>query len=180
VAQVLHSGQECDTPTCQAWQGLIEAKGVTHRRAEAGMMVDVGEGVWLDILHPPTPLLANTTSDVNNNSVVIRLTYGQFSLLLTGDVGQEGEETLLASGQALPSVALKVPHHGADTSLTLRFLEMVDPQLAIISLGADNRFGHPHRVTLDKLHDIHTYRTDQQGTIEVVSDGERYWVVTER
>jgi len=73
-----------------------------------------------------------------------------------------------------------VPHHGADTSLTLPFLQAVNPQLAIISVGADNRFGHPHGVTLEKLQAIPTYRTDQQGSIEVVSDGERYWVITER
>jgi competence protein ComEC len=125
-------------------------------------------------------LLANTASDTNNNSVVVRLTYGQFSLLLTGDVQQEGERTLLASGQPLNSLVVKVPHHGADTSVTLPFLQAVNPQLAIISVGADNRFGHPADLTLEKLEGIPTYRTDQQGNIEVVTDGERYWVRTER
>jgi competence protein ComEC len=67
-----------------------------------------------------------------------------------------------------------VPHHGGDMSLTTPFLEAVNPRLAIISVGADNRFGHPDQAALDKLEEISTYRTDQQGTIEVVGDGVRY------
>jgi competence protein ComEC len=180
VGQVVDSGQECTTSTCQAWTEVIEKKGIAHRRAEAGMVIDVGPHVRLDVLHPPARLLANTASDTNNNSVVVRLTYGQFSLLLTGDVQQEGERALLASGQPLNSLVVKVPHHGADTSLTLPFLQAVNPQLAIISVGADNLFGHPDELTLEKLEGTPTYRTDQQGNIEVVTDGERYWVVTER
>ncbi len=180
VRQVIDSGQECDTPTCEAWQELLAEKGIANRQAEAGMGIDVEVGLRLDILHPPSRLMENTTSDRNNNSVVVRLSYGGFSLLLTGDVGQEGEQMLLNSGQSLASLGLKVPHHGADTSLTLPFLEAVDPQLAIISVGADNRFGHPHEETLEKLQGIHVYRTDQYANIEVVSDGERYWVSTER
>jgi competence protein ComEC len=180
VAQVMDSGQECDSPTCEAWERLLEEKGVPSQRGEAGMRIDVGGSVRLDILHPPAELLANTTSDTNNNSVVIRLSYGGFSLLLPGDIEQEAEEGLLASGQPLTSQVLKVPHHGADTSLTLPLLQAVDPEVAIISVGADNRFGHPDEVTVEKLQDIPSYRTDQQGNLEVVSDGERYWVTTER
>jgi competence protein ComEC len=180
VEQVVDSGQACDMAICEAWQELVEEKGIAYRRAEAGMRIDVGGSVQLDILHPPSRLLANTTSDTNNNSVVARLSYRRFSLLLTGDVAHEGEEALVASGQPLTSLVLKVPHHGADTSLTLRFLQAVNPQLAVISVGADNRFGHPAEVTVEKLQAIPTYRTDQQGSIEVISDGQRYWVGTER
>ena len=75
---------------------------------------------------------------------------------------------------------LTVPHHVRDTSLTEPFLEAVSPEVAIISVGADNRFGHPHEVTLEKLQGIPTYRTDQQGTVELVSDGQRYWVAAEQ
>ena len=77
-------------------------------------------------------------------------------------------------------VILAYIHHGADTSLTLPFLQAVKPQLAIIAVGADYLLDHPHVVTLKKLQAIPTHRTDQQGSIEVVSDGEQYWVITER
>jgi competence protein ComEC len=101
-------------------------------------------------------------------------------VLLAADVMAEAERTLLSSGQPLDSLVLKVPHHGGDTPLTLPFLQAVDPELAIISVGADNRFGHPDQVTLEKLGDIRTYRTDRQGSVEVVTDGQRYWVHAER
>jgi competence protein ComEC len=112
--------------------------------------------------------------------MVLRLEYGRFSALLTGDIEHEGEEALLASGQPVDSLVLEAPHHGGDNALTLPFLQAVNPQLAIISVGADNRFGHPGQLTLEKLGDVPTYRTDQQGDIEVVTDGERYRISTER
>jgi competence protein ComEC len=77
-------------------------------------------------------------------------------------------------------LVLKVPHHGGDTSLTKRFLEAVSPQAAIISVGANNRFGHPSAVTLDKVRAIQTYRTDQDGSLELLTDGQRYWMTTKR
>jgi len=180
VGLVLGSGQECTSATCESWRALIEDKGIPYRRAEAGMQVTVCGAVLLDILHPPAHLMTNTSSDINNNSVVLRLQYGQFSALLTGDVMEEAERVLLLSGQPLHSLVLKAPHHGGDTSLTTPFLEAIGPELAIISVGADNRFGHPHEPTLEKLGAIQTYRTDQHGCIEVVTDGAGYWVLPER
>ena len=79
-------------------------------------------------------------------------------------------------GQPLNSLVLKVPHHGGDTSLTTPSLEAVGPELAVISVGADNRFGHPDEVTLEKLGAVQIYRTDQHSSIEVVTDGARYWI----
>jgi competence protein ComEC len=180
VGLVLDSGQECTSATCDAWRSLIEEKEIPYRRAEAGMGLTLGQGVRLDVSHPPLPLMSNTASDMNNNSVVLRLTYGRFSSLLAADVMAEAEKVMLASGCTLDSLVLKVPHHGADTSLTEPFLEAVSPEMAVISVGADNRFGHPSDATLNKLQSIPTFRTDHQGSIEVVSDGARYWVVSQR
>ncbi len=180
VAQVLVSGQGCDTAICEAWRQLIEEKEIPYRRAAAGLSINVGEEAWLYVLHPPATLLADTSSDANNNSIVLRLEYGRFSALLTGDIEHEGERALLASGQPVDSLVLKVPHHGAESALSLPFVQAVDPQLAIISVGAENRFGHPGEFTLEKLQDVDTYRTDQHGNVEVVTDGESYWVSGER
>jgi competence protein ComEC len=180
VSLVLDSGQECASATCEAWRALIKEKGIPYRGAESGMRLELGQDVRLDVLHPPTHLMTNTTSDINNNSVVLDLQYGQFSALLTGDVMEEAESVLLTSGQSLDSLVLKVPHHGGDTSLTTPFLEAADPKLAIISAGADNRFGHPDEVTLEKLEGIATYRTDQDGSVELVTDGARCWMRTQR
>jgi competence protein ComEC len=180
VGLVLDSGQECGSATCEAWRAQIEEKEIPCRRSQSGMSLELGEGVRLQVLHPPAPLMTNTSSDSNNNSVVLRLEYGRFSALLTGDVQWEAEEVLVASGQPLNSLLLKVPHHGADTSLTAPFLEAVDPEVAIISVGADNNFGHPAEVTLEKLEEIPIYRTDLNGSITVVTDDQRYWVRTDR
>jgi competence protein ComEC len=176
VGLVLDSGQECASATCEAWRALIDDRAIPYRKAEAGMRITLGGGMVLDVLHPPAELMINTSSDSNNNSVILRLEYGRFSALLTGDVQWEAEELLLASGQALDSLVLKVPHHGADTSLTVPFLEAVGPKLAIISVGADNTFGHPAEVTLEKLEEIPTYRTDLDGSIEMVTDGTKYYL----
>jgi competence protein ComEC len=180
VSLVLDSGQGCTSATCDAWRSLMEEKEIPYRRAQSGMRLELGQGVQIEVLHPPTPLMTNTASDINNNSIVLRLEYGRFSTLLAGDVQWEAEQVLLSSGQPLDSLVLKVPHHGGDASLTEPFLEAVSPEVAIISVGSDNRFGHPHEVTLEKLHGISTYRTDQQRNIEVASDGVQYWVVTQR
>jgi competence protein ComEC len=179
VGLALDSGQECTNATCESWRALIEERATPYRAAQAGMQITACGAVMLDILHPPAPLMSDTSSDINNNSVVLRLQYGQFSALLTGDLMKEAEGVLLKSGQPLNSLVLKVPHHGGDTSLTMPFLEAIDPELVVISVGADNRFGHPDEVTLDKLSAVETYRTDRDGNIEVVTDGSRYWVNVE-
>ena len=86
---------------------------------------------------------------------------------------------LLLSGQPLHSLTLKVPHHGGDTSLPKPFLEAIGPELAIISVGADNRFGHPHGATLEKLGAIQTYQADHHGSIESLTDRARPWIRTQ-
>jgi len=180
VSLVMDSGQECSSATCDAWTALIEEKEIPYRRAQSGMRLELDQGVQIEVLHPPTPLMTNTASDINNNSMVLRLEYGRFSTVLAGDVMAEAEQVLLSSGQPLDTLVLKVPHHGGDTSLTRPFLEAVGPDLAVISVGADNRFGHPDEFTLQKLRGIPTYRTDQHGSVELVTDGLRYWISTEQ
>jgi len=179
VGLLLDPGEECASEACQRFWELVEVKEIPYRKVEAGMRVELGDGVRIEVLHPPPELLRGTGSDVNNNSVVLKVTMERASLLLTGDIEEEGERALLASGRPLRNLVLKAPHHGAATSLTPRFLGEVSPQLVIISVG-ENKFGHPAPETLAKLSSLTTLRTDEEGTIEVVTDGERYWAVTER
>lgn len=182
VQAFLDGGQEHPTPTYTHCLELVQEKGIPYHLARAGMQIQLGEGLQMKVLHPQSELLSGTDSDVNNNSIVLRLTYGQISFLLPGDVEEEEEAVLLSSNEDLASPILKSSHHGSDTSLDPRFLEAVNPQLAVIQVGADNKFGHPDPTTLAKLeeHGVMVLRTDQNGTVEVVSDGERYWIKTER
>jgi len=178
VKAVLDGGQEHPTPAYTHCLELVQEKGIPYQLARAGMRIQLGEGLQIKVLHPQSELLSDTGSDVNNNSIVLRLTYGHISFLLPGDVEEEVEAVLLSSNEDLTSTILKSPHHGSDTSLNTKFLEAVNPQLAVIQVGADNKFGHPDPTTLAKLeeHSVMVLRTDQNSTVDVISDGERYWI----
>ncbi|MFB0545793.1 MAG: DNA internalization-related competence protein ComEC/Rec2, partial [Anaerolineae bacterium] len=179
VEQVLEPDLPCDSALCDRWQALLEERTIPVQIARRGMWVNLEEGLWMEVLHPPSELLTGTGADDNNNSIVLRLVYGKASFLLTGDLEEEGERDLLASDQQLSGTVLKVSHHGAKAGTTGVFLQAVQPQLAIISVGQQNRFGHPAAETLKRLAGIETLRTDEQGSVKVVTDGERYWIETE-
>jgi competence protein ComEC len=130
------------------------------------------------VLHPGE----QTWEGPNDNSVVTRLTYGDVSLLLTGDIEAEVEETLVRAPQDAPlqSTVLKLAHHGSCGSSTPAFLDAADPEVVVISVGVDNHFGHPCDEVLERLGDIPVYRTDEQGAVEIVSDGAQVWVEVEK
>lgn len=182
VKAFLDGGQEHPTPAYTHCLELVQKKDIPYQLARAGMQIQLSEGLQMKVLHPRSEFLSGTDSDVNNNSIVLRLAHSRISFLLPGDVEEEAEAVLLSSNENLASTILKVPHHGSDTSLNLRFLEAVNPRLAVIQVGTDNKFGHPAPTTLAKLeeHGVMVLRTDQNGTVEVVSDGERYWIKVER
>lgn len=113
-------------------------------------------------------------SDHNNDSIVLRITYGNTSFLFTGDAEREAEQDILSRGYELKSTVLKVGHHGSKDSTTYPFLREIMPEYAVISVGEDNTYGHPTEDALSRLRDadVKVFRTDLQGTIICVSDGE--------
>lgn len=112
---------------------------------------------------------------LNDNSITLRLTFGRRSILFTGDLEQESEQRLLASGRIGPADVLQVAHHGSRTSSTAGFVAAVRPSLAVISCGAGNRYGHPSTAVVARLRDVgaEVHRTDQRGGLIVTTDGER-------
>ena len=114
-------------------------------------MIALGDGVTIEVLHPPETLMSGTNSDLNNASIVLKVIYGDVSFLLTGDIFVKAELEMLSRGVDVRSTVLKVPHHGSRTSSSQEFVEQVGPSVAVISVGADNRFGHPHAETLEVL-----------------------------
>jgi competence protein ComEC len=164
----------------QRWEELIEEKGIACTAARAGEEIELGGGVTMTVLNPPATLLEGTDSDVNNNSAVLRLGLGRVSFLFTGDIMWEAEFGLIARGAGLSSTVLKVAHHGSNTSTTADFLAAVSPCAVVISAGKGNPYGHPRDEVLERLEanpDIgNIFRTDEQGTIEFITDGERLWV----
>jgi competence protein ComEC len=183
VNGILSGGGECDSLICEEWRRLVEARDIDHTIAVAGQRIILAEDMVLDVLHPPKTLLTGTASDSDNNSVVLRLEYGDFSLLLTGDIYEEAERYLLDGRFDLRSVALKVPHHGSDTSSSPEFLTSVDPQAVVVSVGTDNDFGHPDPEVVERLTGLvggdNLYLTSEHGTVEFITDGEKLWVKTE-
>jgi len=179
VAQVLDVPQSDTASEAAPWRERLAKAGIRRTMAQRGMKLPVGD-VSFTVLNPRSPLLTGTTSDSNNNAIVLRLDYGSVSLLLTGDAEQEAEADMLTAGLPLRADVLKVGHHGSNGSTSAPFLAAVAPGLAVIQVGADNTFGHPHPALLERLKGIEVLRTDQHGRIEVVSDGKRVWARTER
>lgn len=175
VAQVFDTGYPSHTPTYARWQELLAEKGIPVVDSRAGMQMTLDGGVTLTVLHPGPVLVTGTEADSNNNSIVTRLVLGQISVLLPGDIEAEVERELVRSGQPLDSTVLKAPHHGAGTSSTPAFLEAVNPELVVISVGEDNRFGHPSPEVLERLAAYSVLRTDEWGSVEVITDGQRLW-----
>ena len=138
--------------------------------ADADHDFDFGDGVMLDVLWPRTSLFGQEVQQTNNNSIVAKLTWRNHSILLTGDIEEKTEEELLKAGYDLHAEILKVPHHGSKTSSSTGFLLAVNPDLALISVGAGNTYGHPHPTVLERYRNfrIPIRRTDKEGKIELV------------
>jgi competence protein ComEC len=169
-------------PLYQEWLELIGEKDIGCTIAQAGQQIELGDGVTVRILHPPVPPLTGTGSDINNNSLVLLLSTGRVSFLLTGDIEWEAEFELISPGNDLSGTVLKVGHSGSKTSTTSEFLAAANPRVAVISVG-ENPFGHPSSEVVEKLKQKlgseNIFRTDEQGTIEFITDGQRLWVKTD-
>jgi len=158
----------------------IEARHVAVRQAERNRTIDIGGGATITLLTPPDPPIAHSRSDVNANSVVVRLDYRSVGVLFAADAEPQTERWLLASGARLPAQVLKVAHHGGRYSSTAKFLRAVSPQAAVISVGVVNEYGHPTPEAIGRLERAHArvYRTDQDGTVTVETDGARIQLTT--
>jgi competence protein ComEC len=152
--------------------------------AQAGQTIELGGGATIEVLNPPDTFLEGTDSDADNNAVVLRVAMGDVSFLLTSDLYWDGELYLVAERAGLESTVLKVSHHGSSSSTYPSFLQAVDPQVAVVSVGADNRFGHPTEEVMQRLVDCvgdgNIYLTSERGSVTFTTDGERLWVETER
>ena len=169
-----------------------KANGTQQVKVKAGDVLDFGNGVSFEIVSPSQGLIDEDTAaikakkkvDVNNESVVGRLTFGNFAMLFTGDAEGPVEKEMVASyGKKLKCQVLKAGHHGSKTSSTAEFLKLVQPESVIMSLGVNNQYGHPHEALLNRLQKQgikNIYRTDANGTITIVSDGSSYSITTEK
>lgn len=171
VSLVVHPGSSKDTRTwarCEEGIGAEGARVLTDRDLDPSDRLDVLGAVGVQLLW-----IDAQASDVNDGSIVLRVSTGSTDALLTGDASCEVEETILSLGLPVEAELLKVGHHGSRSSTCDRWLDAVDPTHATISAGADNPYGHPHQAVLDRLaaHDAHTATTAEQGTIVYTTNG---------
>ena len=173
IGYIITSGLEKDTVAYDRWRDLIEAKNIPLILAQSGQKIIFQEDLFLEILWPDQSLINSFSDKANNVSVVGRLIYDQTEFLLTGDIEKKVESYLAGhlSAEKLESNIFKAPHHGSKTSSSQNFLRMVNPEVAVISVGVDNRFKHPDSVVLDRLSDARLFRTDQDDNIKILTDG---------
>lgn len=187
VTTVLDSRVPNSTKNYEDFLAAIEKTGAKYVPASPGQRFDLGGGASLTVLAPIQPFftknqLRSGANEPNANSVVTRLDYGDFSILLTGDAEAETEERLLAAGANVKTKVLKVGHHGSRYASSEKFLRAGGFEAAIISDGAENRYGHPSQDALDRFRrlGLKLYRTDLEGEITIISRGRGYEIRTER
>lgn len=172
IGAVVGTNSHSDTALFGRFDRSIQNEGSELFEARRGMVIDMGLGVFVQILFP----YADTIITGNDASVVAKVIYGKTSFLLTGDVGTSVEKHLvLREGEYLESDVLKLGHHGSRTSTSRIFMESVQPEVAIISAGKDNSYGHPHTEVLETLAGVGVpyLGTYEVGTVTFFSDGEK-------
>lgn len=149
----------------------IKRKGLKITPARAGLDILDQDGLQATFIAP----CGSDYDSLNNYSAIVKIQYGSTSFLLTGDAEGISEKEMLDNGVDLRADVLKVGHHGSSSSTTPAFLKSVTPEYAVILVGAENKYGHPHQETLEHLADagVIVYRTDQEGTIVFASDGKQ-------
>jgi len=174
VENILWTGVDYDSQLYQRWQEVIERKEVEIHIARSGQKI-ISSEVILKILYPFESFEGEEVRNLDNTSVSAKLVFKENSFLFTGDAHREVEIMLAEKFQEnLKSDVLKAGHHGSRTSSVQEFVEKVLPEIAVVSAGKDNRYGHPHQEVLDIFadYDITVLRTDQAGDIKILSDGE--------
>ena len=176
AGQVYAPVTENDTQCFEDFVKYTQQQGLAIVVPAAGSVWQLGSAV-IRMLGPVA-----SYDDTNDTSLVLRIDYGETSFLLTGDMEQDAEDDLVASGAPLDVDVLQVGHHGSETSTGYVFLNAVLPEIGVISVGEGNSYGHPHEAALSRLRDagVDVWRTDLSGTITITSDGADYAVASER
>ncbi|HAN22147.1 MAG: hypothetical protein A2Y15_07820 [Clostridiales bacterium GWF2_36_10] len=162
--------------TTQVYERLLTAleenDSVNVVQAKAGQKLTL-DGVFIEILSP----ILDSYNEMNEYSIIMKITYRKNKFLFMGDAHTTNEADLIEAKIIVDADVLKIGHHGSNSSTSIELLDAVTPDIAIISCGANNKYGHPHTGTIEKLTGITTYRTDINGTIYISCDGEE--LVTE-
>lgn len=175
VKTILWSGVAVNNAEYQEWEKAMKNEGADIKIARAGekIILQKNPDILIDVLNPTVNGNTDVGKDINDTSVVMRLSFLNNSFLFTGDISSSQEAVLLADNQNLKSDVLKVSHHGSKEASSPDFLSAVGPKTAVIEVGRDNSYGHPSSEVLENLKKsgIDVMRTDQNGDIKISSDG---------
>jgi len=178
IGHFLDSGYPYTSKTYENMLTTIDKKGIPFSTPKRGDKIDFSSGIDVQALNPGNSYF---TDDVNQNSVVLKITDGKVTFLLMGDAGLEAESAIMNDGYDVNADILKVGHHGSRTSSGASFISAVSPAVSVIEVGEGNDYGHPHQETLDRLQKVSkVYRTDLDGTITISTDGSAYSVSTQK
>jgi competence protein ComEC len=176
VEQFIDSGSNYTSATYRDVMTLVDDNTIPHITVEKGDQIEFNPEIEMWVLNPPETLYG----DPNEDSVVLKVVYSNVSFLLTGDAGFEAEDSILLSSypDSPDSDILKVGHHGSESASNEVFLQIVTPEICIISVGEGNTYNHPNPDALSRLQDCGCmiYRTDEDGTIVISTDGEEYQI----
>ena len=180
VDTVLHSGQDASSDSFKAWADAIEA----HENAIVawtGMQIALDRNVTIEMLSSGCADAALQCANTNDASIVTMLRHGNVTFLLTGDIERSAEVRLATSIPDLRATVLKAPHHGSNTSSTATLVNAVEPAAVVVGAGTDNPYGHPHPEVIQRFNALvgedRVFRTDQLGTVELQTNGERLWMI---
>lgn len=171
ISAVLQSGANSENGVHDEMLRVIRDEGAAHFTARRGMQISLGDGVVIDVLYPDRD---TAQMDTNDASIVLRVRYKETAFLISGDLPRSLEEHIVAQeGSNLHANVLKLGHHGSRTSTSPLFLVAVHPDVAVISAGLNNRYGHPHKEVLDELKEFYVpmLSTATEGNIIFESDG---------
>lgn len=157
----------------QEWLRLIEEKKISRICAQVGQKIKLAENIELNVLYPLESLEGQSFKNTNISSIVMKLIYGKSKIFLTGDAEESVEYQLVRNGTDLKSQILQVAHHGSKTSTSQEFISSVSPEIAIIQVGKNNQYKHPHQEVLDRLTGIKIYRSDLDSDIKFLCDLEK-------
>ncbi len=177
VEHFIDSGYPHTSKTYENMLTTIDQKNIPFEVAQTGQKINFDPAVDIEVLNPGKTY----SDDLNENSVVLKVTYGDTSFLLMGDSGLETEEKIMEEGYNVDSDILKVGHHASRSGSGVSFISSVSPDICVIEVGAENDYGHPHAEVLERLQKASkVYRTDLDGTITVTTDGSTYTVTTQK
>ena len=177
VEHFIDSGYPHTSKTYENMLTTIDEKNIPFQVAKKGEKIELDPALNIEILNPESQY----SDELNENSIVLRISYGEVSFLLMGDAGLETEERIMKAGDDVDSDILKVGHHASTSGSGESFITAVSPEVSVIEVGAGNDYGHPHAEVLDRLQKVsRVYRTDLDGTITVATDGLTYSVTTEK